>query len=83
MLRALVPNSLKNLIQPDGSISRQLQLLLSALVQNTVPTTQDATTGAPLAGAVLLPDAAQIPNGWAQIDTLVIGANTYKVITLV
>lgn len=82
MQKALVPNSLKNLIQPDGAISRQLQLLLSALVQNTVPTTQNATTGAPLAGAVLLPNAADIPAGWSQIDTLTIGANTYKVITL-
>lgn len=83
MLRALVPNSLKNLIQPDGSISRQFQLLLTALVANTVPVTENATTGAPLAGAVLLPDAAIIPQGWTQIDTLVIGANTYKVITLI
>jgi len=83
VLRALVPNSLKNLIQPDGSISRQLQLLLTALVANTVPVTEDGTTGAPLAGAVLLPDAAIVPQGWVQIDTLVIGANTYKVITLV
>ena len=82
MQKPLVPNSLKNLIQPDGSISRQLQLLLSALVQNSVPTTQNATTGAPLAGAVLLPNAADIPPGWSQIDTLTIGANTYKVITL-
>lgn len=83
MLKALVPNSLKNLIQPDGSISRQLQLLLSALVQNSVPTTENGTTGSPLAGAVLLPDAALVPAGWTQIDTLTIGANTYKVITLV
>lgn len=83
MLRALVPNSLKNLIQPDGSISRQLQLLLSALVQNTVPVTEDGITGTPLAGAVLLPDAALVPNGWVQIDTLIIGSNTYKIITLI
>lgn len=83
MLRALVPNSLKNLIQPDGSISRQLQLLLTALVQNTVPVTEDSSTGSPLAGAILLPDAAIVPAGWTQIDTLTIGANTYKVITLV
>lgn len=83
MLRAIVPNSLKNLIQPDGAISRQLQLLLSALVQNTVPTTENATTGAPLAGAVLLPNAAKMPDGWKQIDTLVVGLNTYKIITLI
>lgn len=83
MLRALVPNSLKNLIQPDGSISRQLQLLLTALVANSVPVTENGTTGAPLAGAILLPDAALIPTGWTQIDTLTIGANTYKVITLI
>jgi hypothetical protein len=84
MLRALVPNSLKNLIQPDGAISRQLQLLLTALVQNSVPTSENAITGAPLAGAVLLPDAALIPSGWQQVGTTVtLGGNTYKIITLV
>jgi hypothetical protein len=83
MIRALVPNSLKNLIQFDGSISRQFQLLLTALVQNSVPVTENSTTGTPLAGAILLPDAALIPAGWTQIDTLTIGLNTYKVITLV
>lgn len=83
MLRAFVPNSLKNLIQPDGSISRQFQLLLQALVQNSVPTTENSTTGALMAGAILLPDAAVVPPGWQVIDTLVIGVNTYKVITLV
>ena len=82
MIRALVPNSLRNLIQPDGSISRQLQLLLSALVQNSVPVTENNTTGAPLAGAILLPNNAVMPTGWKQIDTLTIGANSYKVITL-
>lgn len=82
MLQALVPNSIKNLIQPDGSISRQFQLLLAALVQNSVPTTVNGLTGQPLAGAVLLPNAAIVPTGWTQIDTLVIGGNTYKIITL-
>lgn len=83
MLRALVPNSLKNLIQPDGSISRQLQLLLTALVANSVPTTENATTGAPLAGAILLPNAAKIPTGWTQVGTTVtLGGNVYKIITL-
>ena len=67
MLRALVPNSLKNLIQPDGSISRQLQLLLFALVQNTVPVTEDSSTGAPLAGALLLPNAAIVQIGRAHV----------------
>ena len=81
MLKALVPNSLKFLLNPDGTISRQFQLLLSALVQNSVPTTQDISGNA-LAGVILLPDAAQIPVGWKQIDSLTIGANTYKVITL-
>lgn len=83
MLRAFVPNSIKHLIEPDGSISRQFQLLLSALVQNTVPTTVNATTGAALAGAVLLPDAAQIPTGWTQLGAPVtLGGNVYKIITL-
>jgi hypothetical protein len=83
MLQALVPNSLKNLINQDGSISRQLQLLLAALVQNSVPTTVNDITGSPLAGAVLLPDAAKIPNGWVQVGTTVtLGGNTYKIITL-
>jgi hypothetical protein len=81
MIRPLVPNSLKNLIQPDGSISRQLQLLLTALVSNSVPVTDDGA-GTALAGAVLLPNAALTPPGWTQIDTLVIGPNTYKIITL-
>lgn len=84
MLRALVPNSLKNLINPDGSISRQLQLLLTALVQNSVPVSEDSTTGAPLAGAVLLPDAAIVPAGWTQVGaSVILGGNTYKIITLV
>lgn len=84
MLKALVPNSLKNLINPDGSISRQLQLLLFALVQNTVPTTENGSTGAPLAGAILLPDAALIPQGWVQVgSTVTLGGNVYKIITLV
>lgn len=82
MQKPLVPNSIKNLVEENGNASRQLQLLLSALVANTVPVTEDSTTGAPLAGAVLLPNAAITPYGWTQIDTLTIGANTYKVITL-
>lgn len=83
MLRAFVPNSIKHLIEPDGSISRQLQLLLGALVQNSVPTTVNATTGAPLAGAVLLPDAAKMPDGWTQLGASVtLGGNVYKIITL-
>ncbi len=82
MQKPLVPNSIKNLVEENGNASRQLQLLLSALVANTVPVTEDSTTGAPLAGAVLLPNAAITPSGWTQIDTLTIGANTYKVITL-
>lgn len=82
MQKPLVPNSLKHLINEDGSVSRQLQLLLSALVANSVPV---ATTsaGVEVAGAVLLPNAATVPPGWIQIDTLVIGANTYKVISMV
>lgn len=82
MQKPLVPNSIKNLVEENGNASRQLQLLLSALVANTVPVTENSTTGAPLAGAVLLPNAAITPSGWTQIDTLTIGANTYKVITL-
>lgn len=82
MQKPLVPNSLKHLIENDGSISRQLQLLLSALVANSVPVTDDGA-GTPIGGAVLLPNAALVPPGWTQIDTLVIGANTYKVITLI
>ena len=82
MQKPTVPNSLKNLINADGTISRQLQLLLMALVQNSVPTTQNSS-GTPLAGAILLPAAAQIPDGWKQIDTLTIGSNAYAVITLI
>jgi hypothetical protein len=84
VIRALVPNSMKNLILPDGTISRQLQLLLTALVSNSVPVTENATTGAPLAGAILLPDTALMPAGWQQVGTTVtLGGNTYKIITLI
>jgi hypothetical protein len=82
MQKPLVPNSLKHLINDDGSVSRQLQLLLSALVANSVPIGQDSG-GTSVAGAVLLPNTASVPQGWTQIDTLVIGANTYKVISMV
>lgn len=84
MIRALVPNSMKNLILPDGSISRQLQLLFTALVSNSIPVTENASTGTPLAGVILLPDNALMPTGWQQVGTtVVLGGNTYKIITLV
>ena len=83
MQRVVVPTSQKGIVEANGFPSRQMQILMSALAANSVPTTEDATTGAPLGAVVLLQNAALVPPGWSQIDTLVIGANTYKLITQV
>jgi hypothetical protein len=83
MQKVVVPTSQKGLVEPNGFPSRQLQILLSALAANSVPTTEDSSTGAPLGAVILLQNAAVMPAGWQQIDTLVIGANTYKLITQV
>jgi len=81
MQQPRVPNSMKELVDEHGNATRQLQLLLSALVANSVPIGFTAA-GVQTAAAVLLPNAAAVPTGWTQIDTLVIGANTYKVISM-
>lgn len=81
MQKVIVPTSQKGIVEENGFPSRQLQILLSALAANSVPTTTNSSTGADLGAAVLLPNAAVIPSGWSQIDTLTIGANVYKVIT--
>lgn len=83
MQKVVVPTSQKGIVEANGFPSRQLQILLSALAANSVPTTEDSTTGAPLGAVILLQNAAVMPSGWQQIDTLVIGANTYKLITQV
>lgn len=83
MQRVVVPTSQKGIVEANGFPSRQMQILMSALAANSVPTTEDAITGAPLGAVILLQNAAVIPPGWAQIDTITIGANTYKLITQV
>ena len=83
MQKVVVPTSQKGIVEENGFPSRQLQILLSALAANSVPTTENSTTGAPLGAVILLQNAAVMPSGWTQIDTLVIGANTYKLITQV
>jgi hypothetical protein len=81
--RVVVPTSQKGIVEANGFPSRQMQILLSALAANSVPTTENATTGAPLGAVVLLQNVALVPPGWAQIDTITIGANIYKLITQV
>jgi len=81
--KVVVPTSQKGIVEENGFPSRQLQILLSALAANSVPTTENASTGAALGAVILLQNAAKMPQGWAQIDTITIGANTYKLITQV
>lgn len=81
MQKVIVPTSQKGIVEANGFPSRQMQILMSALAANSVPTTTNSSTGVEMGAAVLLPNAAVIPSGWSQIDTLTIGANVYKVIT--
>lgn len=81
MQKVIVPTSQKGIVEQNGFPSRQMQILMSALAANSVPTTTNSSTGVDMGAAVLLPNAAVIPSGWSQIDTLTIGANVYKVIT--
>jgi len=85
MQKVVVPTSQKGLVEENGFPSRQLQILLSALASNSVPTTTNASTGALLGSVVLLQNAAKMPSGWQQVgtDTITIGTNVYKLITQV
>lgn len=83
MQKVVVPTSQKGLVEANGFPSRQLQILLSALAANSVPTTENSSTGAPLGAVILLQNAAVVPNGWTSLGTTVIGGNTYKLITQV
>lgn len=81
MQKVIVPTSQKGLVEQNGFPSRQLQILLSALAANSVPTTENSSTGAPLGAVILLQNAAVVPPGWTSLGSTVIGANTYKLIT--
>lgn len=83
MQKVVVPTSQKGIVEENGFPSRQLQILLSALAANSVPTTEDSTTGAPLGAVILLQNAAVMPNGWTSLGSVVLGGNTYKLITQV
>lgn len=85
MQKVIVPTSQKGIVEENGFPSRQLQILLSALAANSVPTTVNATTGVLMGSVVLLPSAAKMPTGWAQIgtDTITVGTHVYKLITQV
>jgi hypothetical protein len=83
MQRSIMPTSVWAVVDEAGRLSRQFQQFFGVLAQNSIPVTND--TNAPhamMSGLVLLPDSAKLPSGWKQIDTLVIGLNTYKVIGL-
>jgi hypothetical protein len=81
--KVVVPTSQKGLVEENGFPSRQLQILLSALAANSVPTTTNSSTGAIMGAVILLQDAALVPNGWTSLGTIVLGGNTYKLITQV
>ena len=83
MQKVVVPTSQKGLVEENGFPSRQLQILLSALAANSVPTTTNSSTGAIMGAVILLQDAALVPNGWTSLGTIVLGGNTYKLITQV
>jgi hypothetical protein len=81
MQRPITPTSVWAAIDEGGRMTRLFQIFLGVLSQNTVPVTS-LPDGTLTSGLVLLRDDAVIPQGWTQVDTLVIGLNTYKVIGL-
>ncbi len=81
MQRPVTPTSVWSAIDDKGRMTRLFQIFLGVLSQNSVPVSNDAG-GALVSALVLLPNAAVMPKGWKQVDTLVIGGNTYKVIGL-
>jgi len=83
MQKVVVPTSQKGIVEENGFPSRQLQILLSALAANSVPTTTNSSTGAIMGAVILLQNEAVIPNNWTSIGTTVIGGKTYKLITQV
>ncbi len=82
MQRPVTPTSVWAAIDDKGRMTRLFQIFLGVLAQNTVPVANDSVSGALTSALVLLPNAAVMPKGWVQVDTLVIGGNTYKVIGL-
>lgn len=83
MQKVIVPTSQKGIVEETGFPSRQLQILLSALAANSVPTTTNSSTGALMGSVILLQNAAVVPSGWTSLGTTIIGGNTYKLITQV
>ena len=83
MQKVIVPTSQKGIVEENGFPSRQMQILLSALAANSVPTTTNSSTGVLMGSVILLQNAAVVPNGWTSLGTTVIGGNTYKLITQV
>lgn len=69
----IVPTPVAPLVGEDRTALRPLQMFMMAVDANSVP----------LGGIVLWPAAATLPGGWKSIDTLAIGANTYKLLTQV
>ena len=83
MQKVIVPTSQKGIVEENGFPSRQMQILLSALAANSVPTTTNSSTGVLMGAVILLQNAAVVPNGWTSLGSVVLGGNTYKLITQV
>ncbi len=71
--QVIVPTPVAPLVGEDRTALRPLQMFMMGVTANIVP----------LGGIVLWPAAATLPSGWQSVDTLVIGANTYKLLTQV
>ena len=83
----VTPSSVKNLVDPNGLASRNLQLWLAGVTNNTNQNTTNiaalqANIVFPPGGIILWPNATPVPTGRVdQGGTIVIGANTYKPIS--
>lgn len=75
----VVPSSMRSLVDEHGMASRQFQIFLSNLVSDLAAAQANVV---PTGGSVLWLNTTPVPSGWTDTgDTIVIGANTYKVIT--
>jgi hypothetical protein len=63
-------NSAMPLVDGEGTPTTSFQKLLQNLVNVAMQP----------GFSILLPSTSPVPSNWVQIDTLVIGANTYRVI---
>lgn len=74
----VTPSSIKNLVEDSGVPARNFQFWMAGVTDNIK---QLFAEQVPAGGIVLWPNATAVPTGWTDTgDTLVIGANTYKLL---